>query len=65
MERAVRMLKTQASDILIIKGVPIALAPCPIDNKQLVATINPTPVAITLPNPSFFSLVGIESPICF
>ena len=52
-DKANRMLMTQAITIEMMNVVPIAEAPCPRESRQLVATIRPTPVATTLPMPSF------------
>jgi hypothetical protein len=60
-DKAVRIFKTQAITIEIMIVVPIADAPCPNDKRQDVATIKPTPVAMTLPNPRFFSFNFLPS----
>ena len=59
--KAAKQLSIHAKIIDMIKGVPIVPAPCPRDKRQLVATITPTPVAITLNKPNFF-FSSISSP---
>ena len=54
-DKSVKILTTHAIAIVIIKEIPIPPAPIPRDNKQLLATTSPTPVAMTLPSPIFFS----------
>ena len=57
MENAGRMLNAQAIAMVMINGSPMADAPCPMESRQLVAIINPTPVATILGKPSFFSCI--------
>lgn len=40
-----------------MKVTPMAEEPIPRERRQLVATMSPTPVAITLGKPSFFSVI--------
>lgn len=60
-ENAVRMLKAQAIAIVMINGRPMVDAPCPIESRQLVAIISPTPVATILGSPNFFSCITLNS----
>ena len=56
-DNAVIMLTKQAMTMAMIKLIPRLPAPCPRDMRQLVATISPTPTAMTLGRPNFFSFI--------